>query len=307
MTQILLLAQEAGTAQGDAADNPITLSTPEDAVSQLTAFKDQALDYLEAHGPQLLINIVSAIVIYYVGKIIAAILTRMLGRVLARTKMDEMLVSFLTNIVYYLLLAVVAMAALERLGVETTSFAAVLAAAGFAVGMALQGSLGNFASGVMLIVLRPFKKGDYVEAGGVSGTIEEIAIFHTIMKTLDNRRIIVPNGEITSGVITNYSHNPIRRIDLVIGCGYGDDLLAVKSFLNDVIEEDPRILDNPEPMVAVSELGDSSVNFIVRPWVKTEDYFTTKCDLTERIKLGFDQRGFNFPFPSRDVYTHAAG
>ncbi|MCA9075041.1 MAG: mechanosensitive ion channel [Planctomycetaceae bacterium] len=300
-----MLAQDAGTAEGDAAETPVTLTTPEDAVSQLTAFKDQAIDYLQTHGPQLLVNIVSAIVIYYVGKIIAAILTRMLGRVLTRAKMDDMLVRFLTNIIYYLLLAVVAMAALERLGVETTSFAAVLAAAGFAIGMALQGSLGNFAAGVLLVVFRPFKLGDTIEAGGVFGTVEEIALFSTILKTPDNRRVIVPNGEITSNVITNNSHNPTRRIDLVIGCGYGDDLLAVKSFLNDVIEEDPRILDDPEPTVAVSELGESSVNFIVRPWVKSEDYFTTKCDLTERIKLGFDQRGFNFPFPSRDVYTHA--
>ncbi len=280
---------------------------PSDLWAQWANFKDEAFDYLQAHGPQLVVNIVSAIVIYYVGKIIAAILTRMLGRVLKRAKIDEMLVRFLTNIIYYVLLAVVAMAALERLGVETTSFAAVLAAAGFAIGMALQGSLGNFAAGVMLIVFRPFKMGDFVEAGGVTGVVEEIAIFSTILRTPDNRRVIVPNGEITSSVITNNSHNPTRRIDLVIGCGYGDDLLAVKSFLNDVIDEEPRILDDPEPQVAVSELGDSSVNFIVRPWVNTVDYAAVKYDLTERIKLGFDQRGFNFPFPSRDVYTHAEG
>ncbi|MEZ6054241.1 MAG: mechanosensitive ion channel [Planctomycetaceae bacterium] len=307
MIRFLMLAQDTSAPAGDAAESPIKLTTPEDAVSQLTAFKDQVIEYLQTNGLQLLINIVSAIVIYYAGKIAAAILTRMLGRVLARAKMDEMLVRFLTNIIYYLLLAVVAMAALERLGVETTSFAAVIAAAGFAVGMALQGSLGNFAAGVMLIVFRPFKMGDFVEAGGVMGTVEEIALFSTILKTPDNRRVIVPNGEITNGVITNNSHNPTRRIDLVIGCAYGDDLLAVKSFLNDVIDEDPRILDDPEPQVAVSELGESSVNFIVRPWVKTSDYADVKYALTERIKLGFDQRGFNFPFPSRDVYTHAAG
>ncbi|MCA9110922.1 MAG: mechanosensitive ion channel [Planctomycetaceae bacterium] len=306
MMRFLLLAQEAESTTSQVAEGTGGDAASGDPIFQMSEFKDQALEYLETHGPQLLINIVTAIVIYYVGKIVAAILTRMMSRVLARTKMDEMLVRFLTNIVYYLLLAIVAMAALEQLGVETTSFAAVLAAAGFAIGMALQGSLGNFAAGVMLVVFRPFKMGDFVEAGGVMGTVEEIALFSTILKTPDNRRVIVPNGEITNGVITNNSHNPTRRIDLVIGCAYGDDLLAVKSFLNDVIDEDPRILDDPEPQVAVSELGESSVNFIVRPWVKTSDYADVKYALTERIKLGFDQRGFNFPFPSRDVYTHTA-
>jgi len=278
-----------------------------DPVGQLAAFKDEAVEFVRTNGMQFVMNLVLAIVIYYLGKMITGIITRIIRRMLERAKVDGILVRFVSNIVYYMLLAVVAMAALDRLGVETTSLTAVLAAGSFAIGMALQGSLGNFAAGVMLIVFRPFKMGDFVEAGGTAGIVEELSIFHTILRTPDNRRVIVPNSKVTGGTITNNSHNSTRRIDLVIGCGYGDDLLAVKSFLNDVIEDEPRILDEPAPTVAVSELGESSVNFIVRPWVNASDYFSVKCDLTERIKLGFDQRGFNFPFPSRDVYTHPVG
>jgi len=300
----LLLAQDdtgTGSETGDSA-----AVAAEGAAARLATMKDEALDYVQTHGLEFVINLLIAGVIYYVGKIAAHILTGIVRRALMRAKVDDMLVRFLENIVYAVLLIIVIMAALSQLGVETTSLAAVLAAAGFAIGMALQGSLGNFASGVMLIVFRPFKTGDFIDAGGTKGIVEEIDIFHTTLRTLDNVRVIVPNGEITSGVITNFAANPTRRIDLVIGCGYDDDLLAVKSFLTEVVNDDPRVLQDPEPLVAVDSLGDSSVNFFVRPWVNSEDYLATKCDLTERIKLGFDQRGFNFPFPSRDVYTHQA-
>ncbi|MGD9854706.1 MAG: mechanosensitive ion channel family protein [Planctomycetaceae bacterium] len=273
-------------------------------LNELANFQEQAVAFVQTNGLRFAANVVLALVIYYVGKAMAGVITRLIGGMLKRARVDDMLVRFLSNIAYYVLLAVVAMAALERLGVETTSLAAVLAAAGFAVGMALQGSLGNFAAGVMLIVFRPFRAGDAIEAGGTAGIVEEISIFHTILRTPDNRRVIVPNGGITNGTIINNSHNPTRRIDLVVGCAYADDLSAVKSFLQDVIDDDPRILDDPEPVVAVSELAESSVNFVVRPWVKSGDHFAVTCDLTERIKLGFDQRGFHIPFPSRDVYTH---
>jgi small conductance mechanosensitive channel len=156
----------------------------------------------------------------------------------------------------------------------------------------------------MLILFKPIRVGDFVEAGGTSGTVEEITIFNTMMRTGDNKQVIVPNGAIISDNIVNYSAKPTRRIDLVIGCGYGDDLRAVKAFLEEIVRSDDRILPEPEPVVAVSELGDSSVNFVVRPWVRTSDYWTVLWDLTEQIKLGFDDRGFNFPFPSRDVYMH---
>lgn len=275
-------------------------------LSELMAFRDEAIAFVQLRGLQLLTNLILALAIYYIGKSITGMVSRLVGRVMERARVDDMLVRFIRNIVYYGLLTMVIMAALERLGIETTSLAAVLAAAGFAVGMALQGSLGNFASGVLLIMLRQFKTGDFIEAGGTTGIVEELSIFHTILRTPDNRRVIVPNGSITSGVITNYSHNATRRIDLVIGCGYKDDLLAVKSFLNEVVSAEPRILPDPKPTIAVSELGESSVNFVLQVWVNAADYFAVKCDLVEQIKLGFDQRGFRFPFPSRDVYMHAA-
>jgi len=198
----------------------------------------------------------------------------------------------------------VVIAAIDRLGIDTTSFAAILAAAGLAVGLALQGSLSNFASGVMLILFKPFKVGDFVEAGGSAGSIEEIHIFNTIMRTGDNVQIIIPNSTITDGTITNYSAKETRRIDLVVGCGYDDDLKAVKEFLVALLKADERILLDPEPFVAVSELGDSSVNFVVRPWVKSEDYWTTRWDLTACIKIGFDEQGFNIPYPTQDVNMH---
>lgn len=297
-------------AQQDSAGRELSQTASaaaEGAASRLATMRDDVLDYVEVHGIEFLINLFIALVIYYVGKIIAHVLTRVVGRTLERARVDEMLVRFLTNIVYAVLLVIVIMAALNQLGVETTSLAAVLAAAGFAIGMALQGSLGNFASGVILIVFRPFKAGDFVEAGGTKGIVEQIEIFNTILRTPDNVRVIVPNAEITSGVITNYSTNPVRRIDLVIGCSYDDDILAVKQFLNEVVDDEPRILAEPEPAVAVDELADSSVNFVVRPWVNTSDFLAVKWDLIERIKLGFVERGFTFPFPSRDVYVHGEG
>ncbi|MFG0333529.1 MAG: mechanosensitive ion channel family protein, partial [Maioricimonas sp. JB049] len=246
------------------------------------------------------------LLIFVIGRWVAMFLVRLLRRVLDRTRPDPMLSKFLGNVVYVLLLAVVILAALEMIGVDTTSLVAVMAAAGFAIGMALQGSLSNFAAGMMLIVFKPFREGDYVEAGGTAGVVEEIQIFHTKMRTGDNIQKIVPNGSITSGNITNYSAKPTRRIDLVIGCGYDDDLKAVKMFLENLVHGDERVLVEPAPTVAVDELGASSVNFVVRPWVKKEDYATVRWDLLEKIKVEFDERGFSFPFPSRDVYVHQA-
>lgn len=253
-------------------------------------------------GP-LLINLVIAGLIFLIGRWIARIITRVVGKVASKAKLDETLVKFLKNIVYAILMVIVIMASLDRVGVPTTSFAAILAAAGFAVGFALQGSLGNFAAGIMLIVFKPFQVGDFVEAGGSSGVVEEIQIFNTLMRTGDNIKIIVPNGSITGSTIRNFSAKTTRRIDLVISCGYDDDLKAVKQFLRDVLEADERILKDPEPVVAVNELGDSSVNFVVRPWVNSADYWAARCDLTEAIKLGFDERGFSIPYPQRDVHV----
>ena len=177
-------------------------------------------------------------------------------------------------------------------------------AIGLAIGFALKDSLANFASGVMLIMFKPFKVGDFVNAGGSSGVIEEIRIFNTFMRTGDNVQIIIPNSQITGGTITNYSAKDTRRIDLVVGCGYSDNLKEVKDFLTQLIAGDERVLDDPAPVIAVNELADSSINFVVRPWVKSADYWTTRWDLTEKIKLGFDERGFTIPFPSQDLFIH---
>jgi len=257
-----------------------------------------ATDWLTLYG----LKVIGAIVLFVVGRIVIALLVKAIKRLLQRAETDETLARFLVSLVRGLLLAVLVIATVSALGVETTSFIAVLGAAGLAIGLALQGSLGNFASGVMIIIFRPFKKSDYIEAGGTAGIVEEVAIFHTVLRTPDNKRVIVPNGDILGGTITNYSAMDTRRIDLVFGIGYGDDLRKAKAILFRIMSEDERILKDPEPQVAVSELGDSSVNFVVRPWVKVTDYWPVYFDLTEKVKLTFDAEGISIPFPQQDVH-----
>ena len=208
-----------------------------------------------------------AVAIFVVGRWLASFATKMLKRTMGSAGVDVTLSNFLGNLVYYVLLAAVLIATINQLGVETTSLLAVLGAAGLAIGLALQGSLSNFASGVMIVGFRPYKVGDFIEAGGVSGVVEGVQIFTTIMRTGDNKKIIVPNSQIMAGEITNYSANPTRRVDLVAGCGYDDDLDKVRKVLEGIIAADDRILADPAPTIAVSELGDSSVNFVVRPWL----------------------------------------
>ncbi len=253
---------------------------------------------------EFLLGAVSAIAIFVVGRWAAQFARGIIERALQRASIDAMLVRFTTNIAYVVMITVVVISALDQLGVETTSVAAILAAAGFAVGMALQGSLGNFASGVMLIIFRPFNVGDFIEAGGTAGIVEELQVFSTVLRTPDNRRVVVPNSNITGGTITNNSINPTRRVDLTIGCGYDDDLRAVKSYLEQVLADDERVLSEPEPEVRVVNLGESSVDLTVRGWVNAGDFWATQCDLTERIKLGFDERGFSIPYPNRTVHVH---
>ena len=259
-----------------------------------------AVDFLTSYGGGLL----SAIAVFVIGRWVAKFVTAMVVRASRRANVDNTLLRFLQNVIYLMLLIAVCIASLGCLGVDTTSLSAILAAAGFAVGMALQGSLGNIASGVMLVVFKPFRVGDYVDLGGTSGTVVEIRMFNTILLKPDNVRVIVPNGNITGGVISNYSAESERRIDLVIGCGYNDDLRAVRQFLEETLAAESRLLQDPAPVVAISELADSSVNFVVRPWVPSNDYWAVRFDLLERIKLGFDERGFTIPFPSRDVFMH---
>ncbi|MDJ0975662.1 MAG: mechanosensitive ion channel [Planctomycetota bacterium] len=249
-------------------------------------------------------NLLWAIGIYVIGKLAAKIARSILRGMMRKGKADETLTVFVTNIAYGALMAFVVIAALGRLGVETNSLVAILATAGLAIGLALQGSLGNFAAGVMLIMFRPFKLGDFVEAGGVTGKVKDIQIFSTVIDTPDNKRMIIPNGSITSDVITNYDGNPTRRVDLVAGIGYGDDAAEAKRILEDILEKEPLVLKDPAPAVAMVELADSSVNFNVRPWCKSGDYWTVYSSVTEQIKLRFDAAGISIPYPQQDVHMH---
>ncbi len=221
--------------------------------------------------------------------------------------MDETLVGFLASILRWVLLLFVIIAALSQLGINTTSLVALLGAAGLAIGLSLQSSLSNFASGVMLIMFRPFTKGDFVEAGGATGVVDKISIFTTVMTTPDNKEVIVPNGAILSNTITNYSARPTRRVDLVFGISYDDDIRKAKELLEEIIAADKRVLSDPEPVIVVGELADSSVNFLVRPWVNAADYWGVYWDTTEAVKLKFDEAGISIPYPQMDVHMDKSG
>jgi small conductance mechanosensitive channel len=250
------------------------------------------------------IKIVAAILIFLIGKWLAHKIAKLLSTLLEKNNVDITLVGFLSNITYYTLMVVVLIAVASQLGINTTSFLAIVGAAGLAVGLALKDSLSNFASGVMLILFRPFRVGDAVSVAGAIGKVEKITVFTTILTTPDNQRVIIPNGNITSGVIQNITANPTRRVDLVMGIGYGDDIAKAKKVMSDIISADKRVLNDPATTIAVSELGDSSVNFVVRPWVKTEDYWNVYFDLTEKIKVAFDSEGITIPYPQRDVHMY---
>ena len=251
-----------------------------------------------------IVNIALAIAIFVIGKVVIKMIIGLVRKVLNRSKMDDMLVNFILSIANAVLLLVVMVAALDQLGVDTTSLIAIVGAAGLAIGLSLQDSLKNFAAGVMLLLFKPFKEGDFVEAAGVSGVVENIAIFNSMLRTGDNRSVIVPNGAIYGGVIVNYSARETRRVDMVFGIGYDADLRQAKQLLADIIAEDARVLTEPATVIAVSELADSSVNFIVRPWVKSEDYWAVLWDTTEKVKLRFDEAGISIPFPQMDVHLH---
>lgn len=262
------------------------------------------LSFFDIYVLPWIINIAFAAAIFIVGRMIAKMLVRLLGKILRKGKMDEMLVNFISSIANILLLLVIIVAALDQLGVDTTSLIALVGAAGLAVGLALQGSLQNFAAGVMLLVFRPFKEGDFIEAAGVSGVVEHISIFNTVMRTGDNKEIIIPNGNIYSGVITNYSARDTRRVDMVFGIGYDDDLKKAKALLEEIVNSDERVLKDPAPVIAVSELADSSVNFVVRPWAKSGDYWGVMFDTTEAVKLRFDEEGISIPYPQMDIHQY---
>ncbi len=263
---------------------------------------DKLLEWGALYGTKIL----AAIAILVIGRIVVGLLVGVVRRLMTRANVDETLTKFVVSLTRIALMVFLVIAAVGALGVQTTSFVAIIGAAGLAIGFALQGSLANFASGVMLIIFRPFKTGDYVEAGGSAGSVEAISIFNTVLNTPNNCKVIIPNSKITGDNIVNYSAKEMRRIDLVFGIGYGDDLRLAKETLNEIIGADSRILKDPEPTIAVLELADSSVNFAVRPWVKTADYWAVYFDLTEKVKLTFDQKGISIPFPQTDIHVHQA-
>ncbi|MCP5040563.1 MAG: mechanosensitive ion channel [bacterium] len=258
---------------------------------------------LTEYGP----GVLGFLAVLVIGFFIAKIITGGIRKALVRSEVDSTLVGFVANLSYMGLMALVVISALGQLGVNTTSFAAIIGAAGLAIGFALQGSLGNFAAGVMLIMFRPFKTGDFVEAGGVSGIVEDVQVFATMIRTGDNKEITVPNGAITGGPIVNYSSKPTRRVDMVFGIGYDDDIKRAKELLHEIISADSRILADPAVTIAVSELADSSVNFVVRPWVNSDDYWPVLFDTTEKVKLEFDKNGISIPYPQSDVHLHQSG
>ena len=254
-------------------------------------------------------RVIAAIVIFVLGRWVALGVAKIIKRLMIKSNVDETLVSFVRNLSYIALLAFVVIAALNQLGIQTASFIAVLGAAGLAIGLALQGSLGNFAAGVLMIIFKPFKVGDFIEGAGTAGIVEKIEIFTTQLKTPDNKTVIVPNAKLTGDNITNFTTKGTRRVDLVFGIGYDDDIDKARSIIKEIIDQDERVIKEPEPVIVVSELADSSVNFAVRVWTSANDYWSFYFDTTEKVKKQFDAQGVSIPFPQRDVhlYEHKAG
>ncbi|EIE1226711.1 small-conductance mechanosensitive channel MscS [Vibrio vulnificus] len=271
-----------------------------DGLNQAETWLTNNSDLLIQYG----VNIISAIVILFIGNIIVKAVANSVSKVLNKKEMDKAVVEFIHGLVRYLLFVIVLIAALGRVGVETASVVAVIGAAGLAVGLALQGSLSNFAAGVLIVAFRPFKSGDYVEIGGVAGSVDSIQIFQTILKTPDNKMVVVPNSGVIGGAITNYSRHATRRVDLMIGVSYKSDLKKTKQVIRETLEKDTRILKDPDMTIGVVALADSSVNFVVRPWCKTEDYWAVYFDSMQAIKEALDANGIEIPFPQMDVHLN---
>ena len=248
-------------------------------------------------------SIIIAVIIYIVGKALIMLINRMMEKMLSRRQVDPTIQTFLKSLVNILLMALLIISVVSALGVNTTSFAALLASAGVAVGMALSGNLQNLAGGIVVLLFRPFKVGDYIEAQGVGGTVQEIQIFHTILNTPDNKKIYLPNGSLSSGNITNYSKEPTRRVDFTISIDYGESIDKVREVLKEIITNDQRVLTTPEPVIALNALADSSVNIALRIWVKSEDYWAVYWETNEKIYNEFNRRGINFPFPQLTVHN----
>ncbi len=297
--------------QPEAAVEEAANNTVNEAVDAVTSMDPNTmLEFLRNSGIDSTLfvnfgkNLIVAILIFYIGRFIVRLVVRGMSRVMDRQQVDQTLQKFVGNLVSMALMVVVIIAAIGALGIQTTSFIAIFGAAGLAVGLALQGSLSNFAAGVLIVLFRPYKVGDYVEAAGIAGSVEEVQILTTVLKTPDNKKIIVPNSQIMDSIITNYSANDTRRVDLTIGVSYSDDLDKVHATLRELVNADERILKDPECLIAVQALADSSVNFVVRPWVASGDYWGVYFDLTEAVKKRFDDEGISFPFPQQDVHIY---
>ena len=261
---------------------------------------NQLTELLSSFG----ISFFIALCILIIGRQAIKNIIKIISSALERSNTEDTVRIFVTNLLNTLLMIVVFIAAINQLGIQTTSIIAVLGAAGLAIGLALQGSLSNFAAGILIVIYRPYKVGDYIQADNHLGTVDDIQIFSTVLRTPDNKIVVVPNGSIMNGSIVNFSHQKERRIDIVIGCSYDDDIDKVKEVLADVLSKDERILKEPKPRIALSELADSSVNFIVRPWVKNAEYLDVLYSLLEEIKKRFDQEGISIPYPQSDVHIH---
>lgn len=259
-------------------------------------------EHLVEVGPGIAVQLISAILVFVIGKWVAGKLSGGMRKVMAKREVDPVLIGFLSSLAYYVLIVLVAIAAIGQLGVQTTSFIALVGAAGLAVGFALQGALSNFASGVLLIIFRPFKVGDFIDAGGTMGIVEEIGILVTEMRTPDNKKVIAPNSSIMGAVITNFSAKDTRRVDLVYGVSYEDDLDKVIALIKEVLSEDKRILEDPAPTIGVLAHSDSSIDIAVRPWVNKADYWDVFFHLNLEMKKRFDAAGVTIPFPQRDVH-----
>ena len=255
-------------------------------------------------GSSISISLLMALAILIIGRQLVKLILRLITVALEKSNVEDTVRIFVTNLLNTLLMILVFIAAINQLGIETTSIIAVLGAAGLAIGLALQGSLSNFAAGILIVIYRPYKVGDYIEAGNYAGTVKDIQIFSTVLKTPDNKIVVVPNGSIMNGSIVNYSDQDTRRIDLIVSCGYEDDIDKVRSVLEDILKKEKRVLKDPKPQIAVTELADSSVNFIFRPWVKRTDYLPVYYSLLEEVKKRFDKEGISIPYPQSDVHIH---
>ncbi len=265
---------------------------------------EQIVGMITEYATRYGIRLLGAILIFIVGRWVATLIRKVVEGTMGKSQVDATLVKFTGNLVYGILMVVVILAVLSQIGIQTHSFIAIIGAAGLAIGFALQGSLANFAAGVMLIVFRPFKVGDFVQAAGEGGIVEEISLFTTQMRTPDNKTIIIPNAGITGGNITNFSAKETRRVDLLIGVSYNDDLKKVKEVLADILEKDERILRDPAWTIGVVALADSSIDFAVRPWVKAADYWGVYFDTLQAVKERFDAEGISIPFPQRDIHVY---